>query len=290
MNIKMGSAWMLVAAVFFTLMGVFVKRAGSHFPFYELVFWRTLFACIALSGEALWHRRRFYTPHWRAHIWRGTAGTIGLILFFFAITQLPLATAVTLNYTSPLWLALLSAVLLRERIGRNVVLILLAGFVGTVVLLQPTIAAGQELAGLLGVSAGAAAGWAYLQVRELTVLGEPEWRVVFSFSAICTLITGVWSAIAGWHLPQGGEWLDLLAIGFFALIAQMSMTRAYKVGQKFVAASLSYFNVVFAALFGWLFFQDILTATEWLGIAMITLSGVAGSIVGRQKTAAMRRK
>lgn len=281
---------MLVAAVFFTLMGVFVKKAGSHFPFYELVFWRTLFACIALSTEAIWHKRRFRTPHLKAHIWRGTAGTIGLILFFFAITQLPLATAVTLNYTSPLWLALLSAIFLREHIGRKVVLILIAGFIGTVVLLQPTIAGGQELAGLLGVAAGAAAGWAYLQVRELTVLGEPEWKVVLSFSMICTLITGVWSSIEGWHLPQGAQWWDLFAIGIFALIAQMSMTRAYKVGQKFVAASLSYFNVVFAALFGWLFFHDILSNTEWLGIAMITLSGIAGSLIGRQKNIAIKKK
>lgn len=290
MKWKMGSAWMLVAAVFFTLMGVFVKKAGSQFAFYELVFWRTAFACVVLIAEARWHRRRFYSPHWRAHIWRGTAGTMGLMLFFFALTQLPLATAVTLNYTSPLWLALLSAILLRERIDRRMWLILLAGFAGTVILLHPTMAAGQELAGLMALGAGAAAGWAYLQVRELTALGEPEWKVVFSFSAICTLITAIWALLAGWHLPSGSQWLDLLAIAICALIAQMAMTRAYKVGQKFVAASLSYFNVVFAALCGWLFFKDILTPNEWLGISIITLSGIMGSLVGRQKLAAPAMK
>lgn len=274
---------MLVAAACFTLMGVFVKRAGAHFAFHELVFWRTAFACVVLVLEARWHNRRFSTPHLQAHFWRGMAGTAGLLLFFFAITELPLATAVTLNYTSPLWLALLSLVFLRERIPAGMILVLIAGFAGTVVLLQPTIAAGQELAGFIGLAAGAAAGWAYLQVRELTVLGEPEWRVVLSFSIIASVVTGLWSTLAGWQQPRLAQLPDLLGIGVFALIAQIAMTRAYKVGQKFVVASLSYFTVVFAALMGWLLFDDLHGLAEWTGIAMISLSGIAGSLIARQK-------
>lgn len=171
---KLGSGWMVIAAAVFALMGALVKKAGSDFGFgfNELVFWRTAFGLVVLGGLALLRRQDFRTPHWHAHLSRGVAGTLGLMLFFYAIAHLPLATAVTLNYTSSLFLALLSFLLLKEKIAPNMLAGLFLGFVGIVILLRPTFAAGQEWAGLVGLSAGLAAGWAYLQVRELSLLGR----------------------------------------------------------------------------------------------------------------------
>ncbi len=282
-SVHTGVVWMMAATVSFALMGVFIKRAGSAFAFYELVFYRALFGVVVLTVIALWQKRRFATAHVAAHFWRGLAGTVGLVLYFYALVHLPLATAVTLNYTSPLWLALLSFLFLRERISRPVALMMLLGFIGIVVLLRPSMAAGQEVAAIIGVLSGAAAGWAYLQVRELTLLGEPEWKVVWSFSLISTVAGALWGTVAGWHLPTVAQLPDLLGIGFFALIAQMCLTRAYKVGEKFVVASLSYFTVVFSVLLGLVVFGEVLQWQEWLGIGMITLVGVAGSLSTRHK-------
>ena len=152
----LGSGWMIIAAAVFALMGALVKKAGSDFGFgfNELVFWRTAFGLLVLGGLALWQKKDFRTPHWRAHIGRGVAGTLGLLLFFYAISRLPLATAVTLNYTSSLFLALLSFLFLKERIAANMLAGLFVGFIGIIILLRPTFAAGQELAGLIGLSAG----------------------------------------------------------------------------------------------------------------------------------------
>ncbi|MDO5687633.1 MAG: DMT family transporter [Neisseria sp.] len=279
-----GSLWMLAATVSFALMGVFVKRAGSHFAFYELVFYRTAFAVVVLTVLALMQQRQFATPHVFAHVWRGLAGTLGLVLYFYAVVHLPLATAVTLNYTSPLWLAVLSVVFLRERLSRNVVWMLLCGFIGIVVLLRPSLNSGQEAAAVIALLSGAAGGWAYLQVRELTRLNEPEWKVVWSFSLIAALCCALWGFAAGWHGISRNHVPDLIGIGFFALIAQLCLTRAYKVGQKFVVASLSYFTVVFSVLFGLLVFGEILQWQEWAGIVIITLVGVAGSLSARKTT------
>lgn len=276
----LGSAWMIVAAAVFALMGALVKKAGQDFGFgfYELVFWRTAFGLAVLGGLALIRRKNFRTPHWRAHISRGIAGTLGLLLFFYAIGRLPLATAVTLNYTSSLFLALLSFLLLKEKIAPNMLAGLFLGFTGIVLLLRPTFAAGQEWAGLMGLAAGLAAGWAYLQVRELSQLGEPGWRVVFYFCAVSSLISGIGAAAEGWHVPTAETLPYLLGIGITATVAQLCLTRAYQVGRKFTVASLSYLTVVFSSLLGVWWLGDGISLQEALGMAVIIAAGIIGSL------------
>jgi len=139
----MKSSWMLVAAALFALMSVLVKHASASFSPAELVFYRSAFGLLAIWGViAISHRRLLAplaTPHLKAHFWRGLSGFAALVLFFYALARLPLATAVTLNYTAPLFLAALSTWLLRERHGRSIVGAVLLGFVGIVLLLRPQV-------------------------------------------------------------------------------------------------------------------------------------------------------
>lgn len=281
---RLGSGWMIVAAIFFAIMGALVKLGADRFSSEEMVFYRTVLSVVVLAGLAISRGESLKTPHLKQHISRGIAGTLGILAFFYALTRLPLATAVTLNYTSPIFLALLSFVLLKERISRRTVAILLLGFVGVMILLRPSIGGDQFVAGLVGLSAGVFAGWAYLQVRELALLGEAEWRVVLYFSAVAALISAVIVSFQGWHAPQSWqEVLVLAGVGLTALIAQMSMTRAYKVGRKFVVASFSYLTVVFSTLFGVWWFGEILHVQEFVGIAVIVLSGILGSVLPSKK-------
>ena len=281
---RLGSGWMIVAAVFFAIMGALVKLGADHFSSEEMVFYRTIFSVLVLTGLALLRGETLETPHLKQHISRGIAGTLGILAFFYALTRLPLATAVTLNYTSPIFLAVLSFVLLKERISRRTMAILVLGFIGVMILLRPSLGGEQFVAGLVGLSAGVFAGWAYLQVRELALLGEAEWRVVLYFSAVASAISAIIISFQGWHAPR--SWQDVLilgGVGLTALVAQMSMTRAYKVGRKFVVASFSYLTVVFSTLLGVWWFGEILQAQELLGIAVIVLSGILGSILPLKK-------
>ena len=107
---------MVLAAASFGAMGVFVKLAAVTLGTVELVFWRTAFAVLVLGGVALLRRQRFATPLLGQHLKRGLLGYVSLLCYFYAISHLPLATAVTLNYTSPMFLALLSVLLLGERL------------------------------------------------------------------------------------------------------------------------------------------------------------------------------
>lgn len=241
---------MLVAAACFTIMNVLIKEASAKFALGsgELVFWRMLFSTVALGAAAVLRRDTFRTPHWKNHLNRSMVGTGAMLLLFYAVTHLPLATGVTLSYTSSIFLAVFSFLILKERISVYTQAVLLLGFAGVVLLLNPSFRSGQETAALAGLAGGAMSGWAYLKVRELSLAGEPGWRVVFYLSATGVAMSSVWATLTGWHTLSLSSAVYLSGIGVSALIAQLSMTRAYKVGDKFTVASLSYMTVVFSAL------------------------------------------
>lgn len=130
---------MIAASFLFACMGVCVKLGAAQFSAAELVFWRGFIATLILGLYISIKRLPLATPHVAAHVARGLSGAIALVMYFYAIILIPLATAVTLNYTSPLFLALLLIVWYREKLRSGVHIALVTGFLGVVLLLQPTL-------------------------------------------------------------------------------------------------------------------------------------------------------
>lgn len=280
MNLQ--SLWMIAASGLFACMGVCVKLGANLFSAAELVFYRGVIALVLLWGVVLVRRFSLATPHWRAHLWRGVTGSVSLVLYFYAISVLPLATAVTLNYTSPLFLALILAFWAGERVRGTLFLALALGLAGVALLLRPSFEADQWLGGLAALASGAGAGMAYFNVRKLGRLGEPEWRTVFYFSLTSTLV-GVPGLLANptFHSVSGqGAWL-VLGVGGFGALAQLAMTRAYKRGSTLVSASLAYSTVIFASLFGMLLWDEVLPPSAWIAIGLIVASGLIASAQSR---------
>lgn len=277
----MRSSWMLVASCLFAAMGVCVKLAAAHFSAPEIVFYRSLislllmFVIVRSTGVSL------ATRHWRQQCFRGASGFVSLLLYFYAIAMLPLATAVTLNYTSPLFLALYFAAFAGLRLRRGTIAALLTGFVGVIVLLRPTLAADQFAGGLIALGSGVVSALAYFNVRTLGARGEPEARTVFYFALFATICSGLWMLLNAFHPIDLGGGLLLLGVGGFATLAQLSMTRAYKHGKPIVVASLAYSAIVFASLFGLLLWGETLSPGAWCGIALIVASGVAATRFSR---------
>ena len=187
---------------------------------------------------------------------------------------MPLATAVTLNYTAPLFLAALSAWWLHERHGRGLVGAVLLGFVGVVLLLRPTVQEQAWLPALAGLVSGMLAAVAYVNVKQLGRLGEPGWRVVFYFTLISTAGGAAWMAAAGFHVPRAADWPWLVGIGATATVAQLALTRAYHRGRTLTVGSLAYATVGFSALYGVLLFGERLPWMAWLGMGVVAAAGV----------------
>jgi len=275
----MSALWMILASFFFACMGVCVKLGADTFSTAELTFYRGAIGVVVMAALMRLTGTRWHTPHWRRQLSRGVAGTVSLACYFFAIALLPLATAVTLNYTSPLFVAMMLMVWLREQLPRAALLALAIGFAGVVILLRPTFATDQWVGALAGLATGLIASVAYLHVRELGRLGEPETRTVFYFSsltALALLPIVMWQG--GLTVPDGEGVAIVSGVGLFGAAAQLAMTRAYRYGTTIVAANLAYSTVVFASLFGLWLWDETLSAGTIAGMLLIVASGVLVSL------------
>lgn len=281
----MQALWMLLASFFFATMGVCVKYASDHFNSFEIVCYRGLFGVIFIYGLTRIRGVSLRTRLPMMHFWRSVVGVIALTAWFYAIAALPLATAMTLNYMSSVWIAtfLLGGAILMQKNQMPVrhqgplFLTVLVGFAGVAMMLRPSFNPDQMLGALVGLFSGIFAAFAYLQVAALSRAGEPESRTVFYFSigavlagALGMLLTGV----SAWHWPSA---LWLLPIGLFAVLGQLCMTRAYARGATMVVANLQYSGIVFAGIYSLTVFGDQLPLIGWLGMGLIIFSGITAT-------------
>ena len=282
----MQALWMVLGAFFFATMAVGIKVASGSFNTFELVFYRGIVSLLFMSVVMRARGIPLKTPVPLMHAWRSLIGVLALGSWFYAIAHLPLATAMTLNYMSGVWIAAFfvgGAVLYgqAERQGPLLATVL-AGFAGVVMMLRPTLEQNQLFAGLIGLLSGLGAALAYMQVTALGRVGEPEGRTVFYFSVgsavagiVCIAFTDLtpWSA-ASW---QAKAWL--IPIGILASLGQWCITRAYSRGSTLLVANLQYSGIVFAALYSLLLLGDQIPLLGWAGMGVIVVSGLAATVL-----------
>jgi S-adenosylmethionine uptake transporter len=282
----MQALWMVAAAFLFALMGVCVKFASAHYSATELVCYRGV---VSMLFVWVWARSTHVTLATRLpgmHAWRSFVGVVSLGGWFYAIAHLPLATAMTLNYMSSVWVAafVVGGAMLYgngQRQGPLLVTVL-AGFAGVVMVLRPAFDQNQQWAGLVGLLSGMTAALAYLQVTALSRAGEPEARMVFYFAVASALFGALGMAVSGvssWNW-QHAVWI--VPIGVLASLGQLCMTRAYASGATLVVASLQYSGIVFGALASLVVFNDALPPLAWAGMGIIIASGMAATALRRR--------
>ncbi len=280
----MSASWSIVlASLLFATMGVCVKLASLHYGSGEIVMYRGLVGALMILALSRLRGDSLRTRLPAQHALRSATGVTALCLWFVAIGQLPLATAMTLNYTSSLWLALFlfvgAALFGAKAVDRRLVWAAAAGFIGVVLVLRPTIEAQQLWYGLAGLLSGAISATGYLQVAALGRAGEPESRIVFYFS-IGGVVGGAGLAtLTGWHPHTwaGVGWM--LAVGVLSTIAQLMLTRAYARGSALVNASLQYLGIAFAFVYGVLLFDERISLLAALGMLLIVAAGIAAALM-----------
>jgi S-adenosylmethionine uptake transporter len=289
----MQALWMVAASFIFALMGVCVKFASAHYSATELVCYRGIVSVIFVW---VWARSTGVPLGTRLpgmHAWRSVIGVASLGGWFYAIAHLPLATAMTLNYMSSVWVAafVVGGALLYREVGQSsaqttnqgwLLGTVLAGFAGVVMVLRPAFDQNQQWAGLIGLLSGMTAALAYIQVTALSRAGEPEARVVFYFAVASAVLGALGIAVNGassWQWPQV---LWIVPIGILASLGQLCMTRAYASGATLTVASLQYSGIVFGAIASLVVFNDQLPPTAWAGMAVIIASGIAATVLRRR--------
>lgn len=270
----MASLWMLVAGFMFACMGVLVKFAAAFFSNTELVFYRSLVGVVTTFLVMRTYGIPLMTEHWKSHCFRGLFGLGGVLMFFYCILQLPVATAISLNNTWPLFLAFLAMILLKEEFRWPLAGALVVGFIGVILLLRPTLAEGQWHLALIGIGSGLLASAAHFHVRRLSELGESDWLTVFYFTLVCTVATGLWLAFTVFS-PVSFQSVTLaLGIGVTATLAQLAISRAHRGSNILIVGILSYSSVLFAGLMDLFFWDERLPVSAWAGMGLIILGGL----------------
>ena len=278
-RISVGLRYMALGAFWFSLMSLLVKLAGERLPSMEIVLARAVvtlvlsYAMLRRAGIGLWGSNK------KLLILRGLLGFGGLACFYYALTQLPLAEATTIQYTNPVFTALLAAWLLRERIGGREMLLVGTSLLGVLLIARPAALFGGGAAGLDPVAVGVAlagaifSASAYVTVRRLGTSEHPL-VIVWYFPLVATPATIPFVApVAVW--PRGWEWLVLLGVGVTTQIAQVYLTKGLQLEPAGRATAVGYLQIVFAALWGIIFFAEIPDLATAFGALLIIGSTLA---------------
>ncbi|HET8648300.1 MAG TPA: DMT family transporter, partial [Vicinamibacteria bacterium] len=263
---------MIGASFLFAGMGLAVKVASRELPNASVVFFRNAVALAVLTPWAFrlgWSGLR--TRFLREHLVRSLFGVASMYCFFLALARLPLAEAVLLNYSVPLFMPVVERFWLGERLPPGLWRPLLLGFAGITLVLQP----GPGLfrpAALVAVASALLASVAQVGIRRLTATEPPE-RIVFYFALISTAVSAVPEALA-WRTPPRALWPVLLALGLLATAAQLLLTRAYAHAPAGRVGPFIYSSVLFAGALDWTFTGVVPHPLSLGGAALVIAAGV----------------
>jgi drug/metabolite transporter (DMT)-like permease len=259
-------------------MGVCVRLASQTVPVTETVLFRSVIGLILIIPMIIVQRASFIGHRPLILIVRGVTGFLALSLYFFAISKIPLATAVMLNYTSPLFVALLAPFVLKENFNLKIFLIIILGFAGVILIVKPH--PHTDLFGaLMGLISGVFAACAYLSIGVLRK-EHSSLTIVFYFFWVSTLLSIplTWTSF---KIPTFHEWIYLAGTGIFATAAQILMTRAYRLGETATTSAYSSSIVIFSLILGMIIWKEIPTLVSIVGGILVVISVVLISQIER---------
>jgi drug/metabolite transporter (DMT)-like permease len=270
-DLGLAALFMIGAGLAFALMGAAVKLAAGEASTAMVVFFRNGVGLGVLLPWAVGQgRAAFRTEQLGGHLVRGLAGVTAMAMFFFAISRMPLAGAMLLNQSFPLFLPLGERLWLRDVSGSRAWPSLLLGFAGIVVILRP----GAELfsaVAFIGLASAVFAAIAQVGIRRLTRT-EPITRIVFYFAVIGTAASALplpWM----WRSPSPAGWAALTAIGLLATLGQFALTRSYAHAPAALVGPFVYTGVLFAAMLDWIVWNRLPGLSFVLGALLIVAGG-----------------
>ena len=280
-RVLLGAALVAAAGLMFALAGMAIKMAGAHLSSVEVLFWRNVLSLAILVPWILWYWPRSLRPeHGGLMALRGVAVVASLLCYYYAVKALPLAEAVLLNFSSPIFVPLLGFLLFRFALDRKVLLAVAVGFVGVALILKPGTDFFRPDA-LIGVASGALGGLAAVAVWRMPADESPV-RIAVYFALIGILITaGPAIVVNPALLPPAEAWPALVMLGLFSTAAHILFARGCLVAPADRVSPLDYTSVFFAAALGWLIWGE---GVDWFtaaGTALVVAGGVIAIRKGR---------
>jgi len=271
-----GAQHMLVATFYFAIMNIFIK-AVSHLPTMEIVFFRCGISLLLCMYQLHVMKIDWKGSNRKLLILRGAFGTTALYLYFITIARMPLATAVAIQYLSPIFTTILAIFVLKEKVRPITWLFFLISFSG--VLVMKGVDDNIELSYLLvGILSAIVSGFAYITIRTLKAKEDPL-VVVFHFQLVGTL-TGLTFSTVNFTMPHGLDWIYLILVGIFTQLGQVNLTKALQQDKVANVSIINYTGVIYAIASGFLIFGEHYGVGTIGGILLVIL-GVLLSMIYR---------
>lgn len=284
-QVSKGIKYMLFASLLFAFMGAAAKELSDSMSSVEIVFFRNVFGVffilISIYNSPL---KQLGGKFWLL-IFRGVAGFVALLFFFYNISVIPLGEAMTFSKTSTIFTAIFAYVLLKEKLGFKGWFGVFIGFIGILFITEFD---GSSLAktDYLGILSGVGAALAYTSVRELRNYYDTR-AIVLSFMTIGTVGPLILMIIASFYtnpnldfmlgtftMPKLDDWIYIILLGIFSTYAQIFMTKAYSFAKAGIIGTISYSNIVFSIILGLILGDSFPSVLIVFGIILIVLSGV----------------
>ncbi len=279
---RRGALLLFFSAVLFGVIGGLVKRLSLVQSTESLVFFRNALGLLVLLPlMGVWGQDGLATREFGSHAYRELSGLGGMYLSFFALGRMPLADAMALGYTAPLFMPFIARVRLGEAMPRHVAPALALGFLGVLLILKPGVGV-FRLVALAALGSGLLAAVAQVGIRHLTRT-EPSYRIVFYFGLVSTVVSGV-PAVFRWKTPPMSLWPTLLLVGVLATAAQLLLTAGYRRTSPARGGPMMYVAVATAGAMDWILWRRLPDALSLAGAAAIVGSG---AYVLRRSGAAM---
>ena len=286
-NVMLGSAYMLLGAFTFSLMGGVVRELSTDMHPFMMVFWRTSIALVILM-PILWTSgslRNLKTKRLGLHFLRGAFSSFTLIANFYAFSAIPLAEAVSYSFAAPIFTTITAVIFLKEKIRLPRILAIICGFIGMLVLLKP----GYQPMNpgiIAALSAAVAIAFTIIMVRILARTEKPQ--VITFYSLVCTLPASLVFALPVWGWPTWDNLYLVVGLGILAAITQLSFSKALSEAEASAMMPLDFTRLIFSALLGYFFFAEQPELNTYVG-AFIIMGSVLYA-AHRERINAKRKK
>ena len=277
-NLKSLKKFNLVfASFFFSLMTVCVKNINQRIPIYELVLFRSLLSLmitlsiIKMKNINPWGNNKLLL------ILRGLLGTSALICIFYAIRNMPLSISTIIQYTYPIFISLFACIFINEKITKNIIFALIVGWFGILLILNPTQLTNinvdiDRLSIFIAFLGAMFTALAYVTVKKLAFTEDVY--VIIEYFPLVSIIILLPIVFINWITPNVYELLWIIGIGLFTQLGQTFLTIGLKNLPASEASSINYLQVLFASIWGVLFFSEIININFLFGSLMVLLGTI----------------
>jgi drug/metabolite transporter (DMT)-like permease len=262
---------LVFASFFFSLMTLCVKNIDKRIPIYELVLFRSLISLIITSSIINinpWGKNRPLL------ILRGVLGTLALVCIFYAIRNMPLSISTVIQYTYPIFISIFAGIFINEKITRNIIFALIIGWIGILVILNPSQLSNinveiEKLSIWIAFLGAICTALAYVTVKKLSFTDDVY--VIIEYFPLVSFITLLPIVLINWVTPNWNELVWIIGIGLFTQLGQTFLTIGLKNLPASEASTINYLQVLFGSIWGILFFNEIININFLLGALLVLL-------------------